>query len=305
MPDIFDNLDIFDHVAAAMQQSPSISQSLAESVRSGNELAETVAPQEIQWRQQGAKLVPMPQPDGTTEYVKVFDMNPPVVTAPDKTRIIQKAREEFGGSPLPQQSNQDIFDMIHAGRANEPTTVMQDFGGALGSGLGHIGSALYGFASPEVGLAMRQDVDQGYEYDPNTKAAFAGSLVANLAPMLPAAVAGPAAAPLVGELTAATMGAQAAGDTRINIAQQRANGQDISGGQELAAAAATAAMGYLGGRISIGAITSNRPYFVNKIAQKIAEYAVASGVGASDMMTFQLANNAVDAYILNNKEKRA
>jgi diguanylate cyclase (GGDEF)-like protein len=307
MPDIFDSLDIFDHIAASTPQSPTISQTLAPIQQSNAEIADMVSGQEIQWRQQGAKLVPMPQADGTTEYVKVYETGPqPKVTLPDKVRIMNAGREEFFGTPLNRSADPSLDPnlemMIRAGRANEPTTVMENFGGALGSGLGRKGAGLYGLASPDVGAAMLDTVQRGYEFDPESKAAFAGSAAANILPMLPAMVAGPAAAPLISQITAGTLGLSQFGNVRNEVSQRRANGEDISWEQEFGAAALSALAEYGGERIGLNALLSNKPYFVNKIAQRVMEYAIAGGVNMAEEAATQIAQNAVDGYILNNQQ---
>lgn len=119
------------------------------------------------------------------------------------------------------------------------------FGGSIPRTLVTAGSAI----APETFGKLGAKMDEYYGTPTNVierTAAAAAPVVGSLA-------AGPAAPALL----AGTFGASGAGRVREEIAQRRGEGQEISGGQELAAATLTgaidAASGYVGGKLFQGA----------------------------------------------------
>lgn len=171
---------------------------------------------------------------------------------------------------------------------------------ALNAGAATLGTmantayGLMGVLDPSADIReMQSNTRDVFAYDPNTVSGFTGEALGNVLPM--AAGAGTLGA----TATALGLGASQFGQVRLDVGERRARGEQITPGQELSAAALTAAAEFLGERVGIGSITSvAKSQFKNKVANAVLQYAKAAGINASEEVVTQIAQNAVESTIL-------
>jgi hypothetical protein len=142
---------------------------------------------------------------------------------------------------------QQAFTQLHTGQMQQqPMTPEQERAQVAQNqgGVAHFGNAMaqtiaapiqgaVGLVSPDTGMQLRQQAQ--LNYGPQTGAAgFAGAQAGNL-------VNAPYVMTGAGRALSA---AEAMGNKRIDIAEERANGQDVSGSSEIARVAGTGALDY-------------------------------------------------------------
>lgn len=127
-----------------------------------------------------------------------------------------------------------------------------DAGAAYNRNLAETGLSILGTVAPETANRLGENVEDVYGVDPDSRAGSVGGFVAEVPKLYASAATGPAG-------MASIYGAQGFGGTRREVADLRAQGQDISPAEEFGAAGAVggteAISGYVGGRIfqSMGA----------------------------------------------------
>lgn len=119
-------------------------------------------------------------------------------------------------------------------------------GASAMSTIGQTAFGLIGTVAPEKAAEMRNEYQEVLNFDSSTWASKAGQLFGEGAKVLALAKTGPGG-------MAAIYGGQGFGSTRADVADMRAAGEDISLGEEFAAAAgigtAEAVSGYVGGKL--------------------------------------------------------
>jgi len=177
-----------------------------------------------------------------------------------------------------------------------------NFANAANQNLAAFGTNVVGLVAPQYGNQLQQNVQAAAPYDPDSKAGFVGGVVGGTLPLVPAMLA-----PEAGGLqlaTAGTAGAGQAGSVREQVAQQRAQGQQISSRQEWTDAALQAAtmfaaqkfgLSRLGGAGSLPALTAvERQSLVNVIEQAVARRMAGMGATGGEFAAMQIANNTAN-----------
>jgi hypothetical protein len=217
----------------------------------------------------------------------------------EQTAILDAYKKQYGY--LPQGATPRLEAGQEAAQSNAQitqqsvaqATPLENFSGAAAANLANTGAGLVGAVAPETALKMQQDAQAAYQYDPNSKAAFAGNVVGTALPMVPAM--GNPANMLLQHATAGGMAASMAGQVRMDVAQRRAAGQQISTAQELEAAAGTAASTYLAGKLGMGYTQKAAAAMAAQkgVANFLKQYAMNIGVQATDAEIMQFTNNAI------------
>lgn len=156
------------------------------------------------------------------------------------------------GERRPQAIDLPQYDpAAAANERNREHPFLSDVIGAPGRVAAQLPANIVGLFAPDTALKMKQNVDAYYGTPQSKTAQVYGDVVGGAATTIASLPLGP-----VG--MGAAYGAAGAGDVRTDIAQRRANGEDISGTKELFAAGGTGLIeglsGYVGGKLfgSIG-----------------------------------------------------
>lgn len=259
----------------------------------------------------------------------------PELVAREETREIAAAFEREG-LPLSDRAYQETLDTIREEAKQqsgyesiedqELAAAWQRHQEAMGqSGLfnfsqGTINSTLQlsagmvGIVDPEAQNIFEDYINERYTYDPNRVSGAAAQIVGNTIPIVPAIMSGGA---LVPAMTAGLLASSEFGQTRGGVARRRLQGEEISRFDEFAGAGLNAAAEYVFERFSLGATArinraaaeqalsrSIKSKSVNKVSQQIMRLGEAAGVNVTEEMATQVAQNAVDRYVLSNEQRK-
>lgn len=285
--------------------------------------ARTLAAGDIATREKGMELVPQQNADGTTTYAPT-QTNP---TAPlsdsEKLAIYQAQAAQQAGRPiggvdagraqtvdelnraggLPSQlTNTPELEQMEAqvrGVTALQNSPLENFSGAVARLAQAPGRGWLTAVKPELGAALGNN--ENLVVNPDTKAAFAGSIVGNMLPMIPALIGGPAG---TANVIAGLQGLSQFGAVREDVAnRRRAKREQISIGQELSAAAWNAISEFAGERIGIGAFTGEgKRLLINSVANRVLQYANAISVNATEELATQIAQNMVNRAFVDEKQ---
>lgn len=195
-----------------------------------------------------------PSPDWGTlahgEIAKREAANGPL-NAGEKVAVMQAYRAQYGQAGLPQQ-NETLPQL--AAKTAADNSFLQNASSAFGGALSRGATGAVGLVSPSTGQALREDQLGAYGMaQQGSTGEYVGDAVGGAVASAPAMFGGPAGLLL--------SGIEAAGNKRIDIADQRANGASIGGGREALAALGSAGvdvgsnllaqklLGHVGGRI--------------------------------------------------------
>lgn len=208
----------------------------------------------------------------------------------ERVAITNAYQQQYAGA-APIQTQQRISQQVSQATAaqNNP---LENFAGSAAETLAQTGTGLVGTVAPELGNKLNEGL--GYTYDPNSKAATAGSAVGNLLTSLPTSfVPG----------GAAFLAASTAGQFRNDVQARRASGENISWEQELGGAAGYGLAEYLGEKFGLGSISKLSKATLKGAAKDFFfQYAKTAGINASEEYVTQLAQNAIDKFVLGDEK---
>lgn len=170
--------------------------------------------------------------------------------------LLDQWRVKAGLNPL--EKGFENFDATAAANELNQQSTLRDYAGAPGRVAAQLPGNIVSLFSPDAGNKLLQNVDAYYGQPQSTGANIYGQAVGGAATTVASLPAGPLG-------MAGMYGAAGAGSVRGDIANRRAEGQDISGTQEFGSALGVglldAVSGYLGGKAfgSIGAKLAKVP----------------------------------------------
>jgi hypothetical protein len=271
--------------------TPALDQFSAQVQNDSNEQARTLAQGEINARQRGVTF----EQKTPGVWGPVQSAPPQPLSPSEKLAVISAYGQEYAGhDPNSPQSQQEMEAQVRAA-SQAGNGVVTNFGGAMGSAMGHFGTSVLATVAPQTANNLNTNIDQGYAFDPDSKAAFVGGVVGNTLPLVPAMAAGPGG---VEAASTAMMGASGFGNVRANVAARRANGENIPVQNELAAAGLEAAVMLGASKVRLGSTAESVAAMRSGIARAIAGYAQNAGIQATDMMVMTAANNAVERALI-------
>lgn len=220
-----------------------------------------------------------------------------------KVALLQQSRLAFGDSNLIQDAGDATNKTLGDSSDN---TFLQNVGAPVQSAMAKGLTVPMSLVAPQTAAGLQQNAEQATApSQPGSAGNIVGNIVGGAIQAAPAIAAGPAA-PLV-------MAAQGAGQARLNVAQARNAGVNVSGGQEamnvLASAAIQGGLGFAtapGGKALTGvldsAIAKMTPEIVDAVATSngkvlvpfIAQALSHAGVGATEGMVLNVAQNVAD-----------
>lgn len=240
-----------------------------------DETARRRAANEISDRQTGRTFTKVANPDGTTEYH--YDTTQPgqAVSTPEKNATYQAQNQQVGGRPMQTQDYNQMAAQVKQ-VSNETNSPIANMGGAAWQAIAAPVAATVGKFNPALGNRIKENVASTYANNPDSPASIPGRILGSTIMAAPALLGGPQGAALY----AAMQADQAAGEARMEVAQRRAQGEQISANQESMYVAGKSALAAATAKISAGAMTSG-----NGIVN-------AAATGAADMGINAVAGNA-------------
>jgi hypothetical protein len=272
---------------------------------------QTAAEGEIKARESGMALIQTspgvyeprqvrnPAPLSTSEKIAIYDAHRAAEGfGPDKP--------DYGQTMAGQQEQQQAQHVANQG-------AVQNFSAAGAAGLGRFGTGLVGTVAPQTAAGMQANQNATYQYDPDRLSGKLGSFVGQTLPLVPAMV--PGAGGLVGTGVAGAAGLSQFGAVRQDVAQRRAQGEQISTGAELAAAGAQAATMFLAQKVGLSrlggpgkvlgapVLSAVEQQSMRAIVEStVAKYAANAGIQGSDFMLMQAANNGINKALVDHEQ---
>lgn len=292
-----------EDVARASHGPSLVSQTLQQATTPAGQPADwyTSAQSEIQALENGVSWVKGPAGQWVRQQVR----QPGPLSTGEKLAILYAHRTAagFGQAPIEEpgqaEANAQAQDQANI-VANQ--SAYQNFSNAANQNLASFGTNIVGLVAPQYANQLQQNVQAAAPYDPDSKAGFVGGVVGGTLPLVPAMLA-----PEAGGLqlaTAGTAGAGQAGSVREQVAQQRAQGQQISSRQEWTDAALQAATMYaaqkfglsrIAGEGTLPALTqAERQSLVNVVEQAVAKRMTGMGITGGEFAAMQIANNTAN-----------
>lgn len=194
------------------------------------------------------------------------------LSAGAQAALTDQYRQEAGFTPrMPQMDELNTVDYGSARNLQAEQSQYQDFRQAAARGLGSIGPGLVGLVSPETGVRMQENIAATYGSQSAGVAGTAGSVVGATGAVIGAIPAGP-----VG--MAALYGTSGAGATRVDIAERRARGEEISAGEEVVASTLIGAAEGVSGLITGGILNKAKGLVVGTGAGRIGAETARTGI---------------------------
>lgn len=273
----------------------------------------TAADAEIQARESGKQLVQTAP--GVYEPQQV---RPPAPLTPEEKIAIydaHRAAEGFG-SNMERPDYGQVMANEQAQRQAEHVAnqgAVTNFSSAVDAGLARFGSGVVGAVAPQTANRLQPDINAAYQFDPDRPSGVLGQFAGQTIPLIPAMV--PGAGGLVGTGVAGAAGLSQFGAVRQDVAQRRANGEQISTGAELTAAGAQAATMFLAQKIGLSRLGGPGKVLgapvLNAAEQQsmraivetaVAKYAANAGIQGSDFMLMQAANNGINKALIDHEQ---
>jgi hypothetical protein len=293
--------------AAPQSDTPHLDQFAAQVQADNTERFKRDLPHAIREAESGMELRPTAAnwDDGSQTYEKV-QVRPAFKMSPEQQNAFAVAMAKHYGAAV--DPNLDLsqageaythtWNQLRQERAKNQGALVNGANAALGA-MSNMGEGLVGAVAPQTANSLRQNTQTIYNADHERASGVVGGIIGNTLPMVPAMVAGPG---VIAEMTAVGAGMSAGGNVRMDVAERRAAGQQISVANELTAAGLTAAMNTFGTKFSLGAMSRVEGAAVkNVIANGILQYAMSAGIAIDDMAAQTLAQNALDRALLGGK----
>lgn len=220
-------------------------------------------------------------------------------TASEKIALLDAYRKQFGG---PQDQRTETGEQMAQDQAQQRAANVkglsagQNFASSAAEGLAQAGLPFQALANPDAALNTQQDISDAYANDPDRLSGFLGKTVGSTLPAVPAMLA--PSNEFLQVMNSGVFAAQAAGNTRLEVAQRRRAGEEISGKQELAAAGLNALSTFAATKIGAkySAVSQEAAQLSPGLASYLSNYANRIGVSITDMQAMQIAQNAIKSY---------